>query len=1011
MAKKTNTPNLFIVLELDPTKRWDQAEFERQLRQKRQEWSRLVNLPTKKGLAAKRNLGAISELRKIAADEALRQAQAKEAGQQKAGTKRDQLNEFDEQLKLLQLKGHLLEPELQRLIKQFAAVLSEKEIRKRIKVPIKKEQTTTRSRQATLDSSKAKDIRTKLEQLAKADLYEFLGMGAGTERSLLLKRAKTLYDGVQKKASKTPDDTLTSELSGYCLDIFKSDAERAKYDETVRLQDYQALIKKVDQMAAVSKKIEAQQMAQLLRNAKGKKLNPAEAQAMIIKHAANKGYAVFVAEQTKQTVEALQVCGYCSAVNDATIKHCTTCGEALQEACPKCRKIVASSEMACGACGFPNGNRVWVRVLLNEAEQTCLNRDYDAASGYLQQAKQAWPATGSDRLTSKIAVLEAQIAPQREKQEALVKQIESAIRQKQFYAARALLPQLERRLAVGSDKVHQYRRQIEPKIRQAEAKLAQARRVKASNPEEVVRLYQEVLAICQDCEEAQQKLANIPPSPPTSLRATLGGKVINLTWRPTPSQAARYIIVRKTHSRPISVNDGRQLATINGTVYDDEHPEIGVPLFYAVFADRAGVASQNGAMLMQPIMMVQDVRNVVKEVKDQQIELQWTPPPNVSDVVVRRSMKAYPRSPQDGQSVPTLGQDKAIDRRLVNERKYFYTIFSLFKDYQGQLQRTVGVRIEATPQPPPTPIHELQISMSGPSHNRQLELSWVAPFKGQVVILKSNQPSRLEANTIIDQKEVVKYGQLLATRANQLKVQVEQLGFYYFLPVVMFEGMGYVGQEHKYVCVDDVSDLSVQNLGHLLRLQWRWPSNCQEVLVAYSYQGWPTPHQPDSTTIPLMRAQYDLYGHYDIANPIQADHYITVFAVISQAGQKIVAGGANQNARKRVSLMSRITLSYEIKNVRVKWFKKKLTLQLKIKGQGTMPTLVLTRKQSTLPLNKFDGEMITIPSQPISEERLVIDLPEQVKQRQRYGKLFLENDDLYDMVTIRHPSLDKLRLF
>jgi hypothetical protein len=251
----------------------------------------------------------------------------------------------------------------------------------------------------------------------------------------------------------------------------------------------------------------------------------------------------------------------------------------------------------------------------------------------------------------------------------------------------------------------------------------------------------------------------------------------------------------------------------------------------------------------------------------------------------------------------------------------------------------------------------------------------------------------------------------LATTSQQAEDTIRRLGRYYYLPVVVFQGTAYIGQEHEYSCVDDVSALSVQNLGRSLRLQWQWPQNCQEVLVAFSYTDWPRPHEAETVTIPLTRGQYDLNGYYDITNPAQADHYITVFAVIGQGEQKIRASGQAKSARKLVSLASRIMVSYELKK---SWLTGRIHLHLNIKGRGHLPALILTRKQATLPLNKFDGEQIfRLEDAPIYKERLHFTLPAlAARQRQgSYAKLFLENDDLYDVVTIRHPARTKLRLF
>ena len=48
--------NLFLLLELDPEAAWSSSDFDRRLKEKKSGWAKLVNAPTAKGLAARRNM-------------------------------------------------------------------------------------------------------------------------------------------------------------------------------------------------------------------------------------------------------------------------------------------------------------------------------------------------------------------------------------------------------------------------------------------------------------------------------------------------------------------------------------------------------------------------------------------------------------------------------------------------------------------------------------------------------------------------------------------------------------------------------------------------------------------------------------------------------------------------------------------------------------------------------------------------------------------------------------------
>lgn len=1007
MSEK-NLPNIFLLLDLDPDTPWNQAEFERQLQKKRQEWSRFVNMPNQKGIQAKQNLGLIPDLKKIAADQDLRQAQVDAARQEKIAARAGEIKEFEERLHLFQVKGHILEDELSLLIKEFGKVLTEPEIRARISVPIRNEQHATHRRATTLDPTKAKEIQNRLMSLGKVDLYDFLGIGRA-DSDVLRQAAQKRYDEVQKKGKKTADDTTIAELSGHCLVIFKSETERAKYDETLRLQEYEGLKIKVDAAAEVSKKVEARQIEELLREARQKNLDLDEALAIIQGHASKKGISILLPEAVIGAVKELQYCGYCNRLNAKDNSHCSSCGQLLRDACPKCGQMVSTADTACGKCGFPTGNRLYVTVLLGDIARAHASYDLDAAMNLLEQAQHCWPAAGSDSLSRQVKELDIKIKQDKQAQDDLVHQLDAAIANKRLYEARGLLFQLERQLPAGHLLLNRYRSVIEPKIQKAETRLNLARKKSETDIEAAIDLYQEILGICLDCQEARNMLAHTPPAPPLNLRAHASKQLVHLSWEPSPSHGVSYLVVRKKQSRPVSASDGEQVGVVEGTLFDDKTAEVGVPLFYAIYSNREGILSKNVAILSQPIILLQEVSRLIARTTDSQVQIQWESPPNVHQVLAVRSESRYSTRVEEGVLVSTLGDGQLIDNQVKNGQRYFYTIFCQFLDHTGKPLLTRGANIEAIPQQPPEPITDISITTAGPVSARQILINWEPIMKGQAAILKASQPTGLRIGDVLPQKELSKYGQLLPANMNRASDQIDRLGFFYYLPVVIFQDLAYVGKEKQYVCIEDISDLTVTNLGHSLRMQWCWPPNCDEVVIAYSHKDWPALQDLDVSKIPLTRAQYELHGHYDIPNPTKADYYLVVFANISQGDEKITSSGEERGSRKLVHLTSRISIKYQITR---SWLSRRLRLKLSIEGQGDLPNLVLTAKQATLPMNKSDGIIIwQLDTIPIRKNQMRFMLPASVSQRQSYAKLFLENDELYDAVIIRHPDPQKLRLF
>lgn len=1008
----TRKPNLFIALGLDPDLPWDQVAFERRLKEKQREWSKDSMRPDKKGMVAKSNLESLAAFERVAADPALREAEAEKARDSRNEARAARLEELDSHLRWLESKGYLLEEELQGLINDFAGVLSETEIRKRSKAPVRPKQRESSSAPAgilPLDPTQAKRIQQLLTHLGQTDLYGFLGLGPAAGCEQLRDRADQERVSMLRKAVKTAEVGMRQELAGLCLKLFESDVQKKRYDETLRLERIRRLTTAVDRTAAVTRQLVQAQVNELLRYAADELgIQPRDAQAAVLEHAQAKGYAVVLAQAGSEPA-ILRRCGSCGRLNEESKTNCTNCGQALQAPCPRCQKSVASDEQACGACGFPAGNRSFVRVVLGEIDAAMTAHDYELASFLVTQVRKAWPAPAADPLVQEIDKHSKQVAPLVAKIEEYESRLEQAVKGRQYYAARDLIGKLGRLHPEGTKIAPAQQAMADAAIKQAESLVMRSKGLASTQSDAAIAALQDALRHCADSREAAELLAKSPPSPPAGLRADVHGQIVQLTWQGSTSTGVTYRVLRKAKARPASADDGKCLASVRGNTFDDDKPEIGVPLWYAVYADRSGVISLSSAMLNQPVMVLADVSNLSIIVNTGTVQLAWQPPSNVYEVRVVRSDRGYPRTENDGQMVPLTSANVAVDRGLTNGRRYYYTLWSRFQDQDGMLRTSTGLHIQATPEEPPAMIDGLEISSLGTGKGRALIVEWIRPSKGEVAILHGGHAGGLKAGSILTQREFESCGTVLSSSGNSVQVPVGGPGVHFFTPAVIFQQMAYVGTQQRYVHAEDVSDLKVQNLGFALRLQWQWPVGCNEVVVAWSSAGWPEPDTRGVVCRSLTRAQYDLSGGFDIPNPGSTDLYIIVFAVARCDGERILAGGQAASARKRVALGSRMTINYSIKKARLGGG---FSLHIDKQGDAPWPRLLLVRKQMALPLNSTDGQVILhTESDEVKDNRCVIRLPKDAARPQAYARLFLEDSGLYDCVVIRDPDRSSLKLF
>jgi hypothetical protein len=1001
--------NLFLLLDLDPEVAWNAADFDRRLKEKRSEWSKLLNSPSRKGMAARRNLELLPKLAEVAASEAARVEHANAAKKLRSADQEEQQRKLDAAIELLQAKGEVHLREIRQLAAQFAAVCTEAQIVSRLSVPVREEATAAPAAKDLLDRSLANEIAQKLQELGHESLYDFLGQGfdIDTQISLLRDKAEERYASALKNPNKDAQLTLVQSLAGHARIQFKTAESRKRYDNTFAEMAFDGLRQQVANIAAISDgSLDARQVELLVeRFSQEAKVKPQVVHGVIRAHALANRWPI-VDRDAGQTLGKLQGCGYCRKLSQPGAKHCTGCGRALVEPCPRCSSSVPTVDGACAQCGFPVGNRLLIDQLCSEAEEASSLSDFDRASELLLQASQAWPQVTTGILAERIRSLNERVKSASQEKDSIFSSLRDAASQGQLYAARDLLDRVQRFFPPGAEALRSIKERVESGLRATARLLEAARTQGASGPEAQVRAYQGVLEVCADCREALEALARTPPERPQDLRARLSGNLVNLTWRPSRSSGVKYTVVRKAGSRPISVSDGVCLATVAACSFDDVSSEVGLPNFYGVFAVRGTAVSSDGALLQVPVQILDEVTKLTPRIEDRRVLLQWTSPPNFHRVVVSRSAGGFVKSPREGQDVPVLGEGQAVDNDVENGRRYFYTVFSQFKAHDGEILTTAGVGIQVVPQRPPDPIRELSIGGEGAAGERRVRIRWAPPAIGEVLIVRSDAPFGRKCGDVVSRDALKGLGELLVNEGGSASDHIKGAVFRYYLPVVVFHDAAYLGQEQRFASVDEATGLRDENLGHVIRLQWDWPKGCNEVVVAHSCQGWPVVGAAGTTSQPIMKAQYDLRGCFDIEGRAETDYYVAIYTVYGQAGERVTSAGA---CRKKIVIRSRMEVTYAIKR---SLLGSDLKLEFTVNGEGTLPEMVLVRKQGSLPMSKADGELVfrvsPVTAKPQGES---IKLPPALRANQYFGRLFLEDDDGYDFVTIRNPEKERLRLF
>jgi Double zinc ribbon len=1010
-------PNFFVLLEIDPTKQWSDEDFQAALKAKRIDWTKKSNDPRPKvKLEAKKYLEMIPLITQVMNSDVSRKEEATAAVKQQSQAEKDIKQKFYEDLQLITAKGFVTKTEISNLAKTHS--ISEADVLKDLKkqsIAIQ-EEITENVQEKSIDKTTLKGIKESLESLKenKRNLYDFLGLNPNTSISALQIKADELYNQAQKGVRDT-EATVIANLSGYAKKVFETEEMREAYDLALESEVYDLLKERINKLAGSSDRtIHAQQFALLIELAKSKKLDLEKSKAFIIKQAQERNLAVQIPDL--KLIESKIACISCETLNDNNKDFCSNCGSSLKIKCPSCGQVSTVEDRACSKCSFPIGNEGNIRKYLAETKQLLNGKFYDEAIANLNLAKQGWTTNSSqplkDPLTQEIERYLKEAQQKQQERVTLQKRLLDTINDRRFYEARTLLQQIEIEginIDLGSE-----RSRIEASIQEAEAELAKARTLERTG-QDPVDLYQNVLWICKDCKPAQEALAKTPPNPAVDLRTRVGNKMVSLTWRASTSKNVNYTILRKYQSRPISSSDGEQLAIVAGTAYDDLKLTVGLPVFYAVYTNREGVLATSAAELSIPVMLVDEVKNLVARTGDRQVSLSWQLPEHITQVEVYRSTQPS-SSPKTGERIEMLDKTQAIDRHLENGIKYYYTIYCLFTDHTGKLVSSDGVSVEAIPEEAPERIGELKIEVLRTAPTRELRLSWQRTKKGDVAILLSSRAPGWSLEDVIPQGALSEYGKLLTGTPEEVKVTIQDKGVVYFTPVVLLQQTAYIGKTIEYANVDDVSNLKVQKQKTELQIRWDWPNNCEKVILSHTHQGFPSSHTDNNAVhLEVTKAQYDLRGYYLLKSNSEKDYFIVVYAVFKQDGQEVIASGTSDSARTRVSLSSLMVIKYQIVCKRAFFGKGKPILTIETGGSGQLPELVLVRKSGGIPLKKTDGEVaMTIPASQLNPNNKALTY-ELEAQNRSFGKLFLVDDTLYESmggyVRITHPTSNEMEMF
>ena len=397
--------NYYLLLDLDPSVD-DWPTIDKAISAKQSQWSMDASSGSPaKQLRAGKALSRLDDIREVMQDAARRRAEADEARGRLAKEKDDARETLRKLLNLRLASGaELEEKELDRFAKRIQDKLDRDEVAdvaRDLGFTIQKGKRRGSARRPAgiqgLEKSKARQIREKLDFLGLPTLYQFLGPGysATTSCDVLCQAADGIYLEMHRKGNKTSEVTARQDLAGQCKDVFKDDASKEAYNETLALEAMSSdTMEQLIATAGDDKVVTAEEMAGLLKEAADAGVPVDKARAYIEGVAAKRKWQFVGKELQELAVDRLLECGYCGRIaRSPNDRYCwgDDCGKPLVRKCPKCGTDAPTQDPTCTRCGCPIGNAPLVEQRVQSGDRKLADGDPEGARRLYQEALAIWP--------------------------------------------------------------------------------------------------------------------------------------------------------------------------------------------------------------------------------------------------------------------------------------------------------------------------------------------------------------------------------------------------------------------------------------------------------------------------------------------------------------------------------------------------------------------------------------------------------------------------------------------
>ena len=821
-----------------------------------------------------------------------------------------------------------------------------------------------------------------------ASLYDLLGGKRGIN-----KRSSTPSGQWAKWADedkKSLPNKATTEVADHkklyelCARTFANDKKRAQYDDYLAYEAMSHVLDQVKQACSVSKKLDTsvgkQYIDQLYEagSKAGVQITREDASQYLLSCCSKAGIAYAAPDETTVNASPMELCPWCRSLVNKGVTACPDCGGKIMVDCPKCHTANRADSKFCSKCSYDYGNLKQASSLCDEAKVSAAALRFEEAGQLLSQAQGLWPGL------EQIAEISAQCQKNKQLIGPIAEKLNNAVKSNRLCEAQQLYADVQRRSPRFSNPA--LKEQIESGIAAAKALLQQGQ-----NIQNALRAYE----ACADYPGLASILSANPPKPVAEVIAHTDGAAHRnvITWSPSPTSNATYVLIRKRDGRPLDIADGEELVRTAATSFSDTNVESAQEYCYAVAVVMGPLTSTLTASAT--VINLFDVSNVSVTASEGSLQVTWSGLPRSAKVEAWRSTGTAPTKPGQGDKVANVVDTGLLDQGLNNGVEYFYTIFASYRTQSGT-RYSHGVSCSGIPSAPPEPVGFMLPQLQP---NGTFTLEWDQPDEGEVrFYYTTEQPdvSSEDTMSVRDLESRFMPLQVNRTASDRGAFTLPDDSIYHLIAATIKNDVALIGAMTSVSSKKAVEISKIVATGANASVLFDWPDKCERVLLAWRDDRYPASAEEQGASRKLVNKKiYDLNKAIIVEGlSIGKTYYFSLFTQLGSGDSASYSAGSN----KTFSFGKAGKVTYR---VNAKKFLGKITsATLILESTTDVQACELRVQKSKVPVLRTQGvDVVSVPTQP-GQGVHQIDIPTAALSKSLYYKLFFKDKADYDRVDL-----------